>query len=75
MVFTSFIRKGYQLTKSEVRITINTLFQLILFAPIRFCLGNLYNRYIAYHAVVLQRQVEMLEKLWQQSTYSEEIIL
>ncbi len=48
----------------------------LLNAPIGFCLGiALHDRYLVYRAAVLQSQVEMLERLWQRSTYPEEIIL
>ncbi|MBC1238029.1 hypothetical protein [Nostoc sp. 2RC] len=52
------------------------LLWLMFFAPVGFCLGiALYDRYLIYRAAVLQKQVEMLERLWQRSTYSKEIIL
>lgn len=41
---------------------------LFLFIP--FCIGAvifLYDRYLVYRAHVFQQQVDMLEKLWQQS--------
>ncbi len=41
---------------------------IFLFVP--FCIGTatyLYDRYLVYRANLFQQQVEMLEKLWQQS--------
>jgi hypothetical protein len=39
-----------------------------LLIPIVFGVGIIvYDRYLVYRAAVLQKQVEMLEKLWQQS--------
>lgn len=41
---------------------------VFLFVP--FCIGTaiyLYDRYLVYRANLFQQQVEMLEKLWQQS--------
>jgi hypothetical protein len=48
---------------------ITQIFQwLILTTPICIGLGIIgYDRYLVYRAAVFQKQVEMLEKLWQQS--------
>lgn len=41
---------------------------LILITPVLIGLGILvYDRYLIYRAAVLKQQIEMLEKLWQQS--------
>ncbi|ADI65048.1 hypothetical protein [Trichormus azollae] len=41
---------------------------LVLFTPIGIGFGILgYDRYLVYRAAVLKAQVEMLERLWQQS--------
>ncbi|WP_096597313.1 hypothetical protein [Calothrix sp. NIES-2100] len=52
------------------------LLWLIIFAPIGLCLAiTLHNSYVAYRAAIRQRKVRILERMWQQKTYSEEIIL
>jgi hypothetical protein len=41
-----------------------------IFLVVPFCIGTaiyLYDRYLVYRASLHQQQVEMLEKLWQQS--------
>ncbi|MBD2212296.1 hypothetical protein H6G64_22275 [Calothrix sp. FACHB-156] len=66
----------HQLTNHGVTTAISVLLWVIILAPIGLCLGiTLHKSYVAYRAAVLQRKVKMLEKMWQQNTYPEEIIL
>jgi hypothetical protein len=70
------VKDGQQLTNSGGNTTIYVLLWLIIFAPIGLCLGiTLHNSYLVYRATVRQRKVKILERMWQQKTYSEEIIL
>ncbi|BAY88185.1 hypothetical protein FDUTEX481_07297 [Tolypothrix sp. PCC 7601] len=65
-----------QFTNHGVTMAISILLWLIILAPIGLCLGiTLHKGYVAYRAAVLQRKIQMLEKMWQQNTYPEEIIL
>ncbi|BAY32972.1 hypothetical protein NIES2107_48660 [Nostoc carneum NIES-2107] len=65
-----------QFTNHGVTTAISVLLWVIILAPIGLCLGiTLHKSYVAYRAAVLQRKVKMLEKMWQQNTYPEEIIL
>ncbi|MDV2995440.1 MAG: hypothetical protein N4J56_005094 [Chroococcidiopsis sp. SAG 2025] len=46
----------------------------MLFTPIILGLGiAVYDRYAIYRAAVLNRQIEILERLWQQNAHSEEL--
>jgi ABC-type polysaccharide/polyol phosphate export permease len=70
------VNSAQQLSTNKENIIAYVLIYSMFFAPISFCLGiTLHNRYVAYRATVLQRQVEMLERLWQRNTCPKEIIL
>ncbi|MBD2494093.1 hypothetical protein [Nostoc sp. FACHB-280] len=70
------VKDSQQLITDANKTIINVVLWLMFFAPIGFGLGIvLYDRYLIYRAAVLQRQVEMLERIWQRSPYPEEIIL
>lgn len=63
------VNHSQQLTANEENTTVRVLLQLMFFTPISLYLGiYLYGRYIVYRAAVWKRQVEMLERLWQQNT-------
>ncbi|MUG92586.1 hypothetical protein F7734_08990 [Scytonema sp. UIC 10036] len=70
------VNDSQQLTTHEDNTVICLSLWLMFFSPIGFGLGiALYDRYVVYRTSVLQRQVEMLERLWERNTYPEEIIL
>ncbi len=70
------VKDGQQSAINGNNITVYVLPWLMFFAPISLCLVSaLHNIYVIYRTAVLQRQVEMLERLWQQNTYPKEIIL
>ena len=62
---TNLEKNHYLSDKHQIR---NLGRWIFLFVP--FCIGTaiyLYDRYLVYRANIFQQQVEMLEKLWQQS--------
>ncbi|MGB3760687.1 MAG: hypothetical protein WBA07_30655 [Rivularia sp. (in: cyanobacteria)] len=74
----SLINNDYSklhLNSNEKKLNLSDKYQIrnlgrwiFLFVP--FCIGTaiyLYDRYLVYRANLFQQQVEMLEKLWQQS--------
>lgn len=63
---TNFVKQN--LTTEQYKI-VKTLEWFFLLFPI--CIGILiilYERYLVYRAVIFQQKIEMLERLWQQST-------
>ncbi|PPS44884.1 hypothetical protein [Chroococcidiopsis sp. TS-821] len=75
-VETQYLLSSHQSNQNEVNYIINLFLSLIVLTPLILGLGiYLYERYVMYRAAVLQRKIEMLERLWQQKAYSEEIIL
>ncbi len=75
---SSLINNDYSklhLNSNEKKLNLSDKYQIrnswrwiFLFVP--FCIGTaiyLYDRYLVYRANLFQQQVEMLEKLWQQS--------
>ncbi|MBU7586157.1 MAG: hypothetical protein KAF91_25370 [Nostoc sp. TH1S01] len=70
------VTNNQQLTTYADSSTVDVLIWLMFFAPIGFCLGiALYDRYMVYRAAVRQRQIEMLERIWQHHIYVKEITL
>ena len=62
----NFVKQN--LTTEQYKI-VKTLQWFFLLFP--FCIGILiilYERYLVYRAVIFQQKIEMLERLWQQST-------
>ncbi|MBD2356387.1 hypothetical protein H6G41_17445 [Tolypothrix sp. FACHB-123] len=72
----SAMKNGQQLIERPENQTIYALLWLIILAPIGLCLGvNLHNSYVAYRAAMRQRKIKILQRMWQQQPYPEEIIL
>ncbi|WP_096590048.1 hypothetical protein [Calothrix sp. NIES-2098] len=70
------VKDSQQLTNNWGNTIVSVLLWLIIFAPLSLCLGiTLHNRYVVYRTAALQRKVKMLERMWQQNAYPEEIIL
>lgn len=72
----SVMKDGQQVVNYQNNPTIYGLLWLIILAPIGLCLGvTLHNSYVAYRAAARQRKIKILQRMWQQQPYPEEIIL
>lgn len=72
----SDIKDSQQLMNSGIYSRIYGLLWVINLAPIGLCLGvTLHNSYVAYRAKMRQRKIKILQRMWQQNPYPEEIIL
>ncbi|MBD2438427.1 hypothetical protein [Nostoc sp. FACHB-110] len=70
------VKDNQQLITNANNQTIDIVLWLMFFSPVSFCLAMaVYDRYMTYRAAALQRQVEMLERIWQRHIYLEGIIL
>ncbi|BAY65688.1 hypothetical protein NIES22_57950 [Calothrix brevissima NIES-22] len=70
------IKESQELINYGINPRIYGLLWAIILAPIGFCLGvNFHNSYVAYRAAMRQRKIKMLQRMWQQNPYPEEIIL